>query len=108
MPVRGGDGPRTRPSNAWFLANGWDKAPWYGNFLGPGPNKDPYALVGPNGRQLRPIDMLDAAAQTHDYYYNLAKYRWYQRRLILAWYCRCRCATRQCSITGYFILLEWD
>jgi RHS repeat-associated protein len=46
--------------------------PWYGNFLGPGPNGDPYHLRGYDGKLLKPIDLLDAAAQTHDYYYNLA------------------------------------
>lgn len=40
--------------------------------LGPGPNRDPYKLLGPNGQYLKPIDMLDAAAQRHDYSYNLA------------------------------------
>jgi RHS repeat-associated protein len=45
--------------------------PWYGNFLGPGPDRNPYQLKGYNGRPLKPIDMVDAAAQRHDLaYYN--------------------------------------
>ncbi|MHB8209097.1 hypothetical protein [Mucilaginibacter sp.] len=47
--------------------------PWYGNFLGPGPNGNPYQLTGYNGKTLKPIDMLDAAAQRHDYSYYLLK-----------------------------------
>nr|WP_255543166.1 RHS repeat-associated core domain-containing protein [Pedobacter sp. ASV19] len=46
--------------------------PLYGNFLGPGPDGpkgNPYQLIGYNGKVLKPIDMLDAAAQRHDYLY---------------------------------------
>jgi hypothetical protein len=46
--------------------------PWYGNFLGPGPdgpNANPYKLLGYGGKILKPIDMMDAAAQRHDYAY---------------------------------------
>jgi hypothetical protein len=46
--------------------------PWYGNFLGPGPNGNPYNLRGYDGKILKPIDMMDAAAQRHDYAYYLA------------------------------------
>lgn len=69
---QGGTGPGVRPSNDWFLAHGWKSAPWYGNFLGPGPDGpkfNPYKLIGPNGKVLKPIDMVDAAAQRHDYSY---------------------------------------
>jgi RHS repeat-associated protein len=47
--------------------------PWYGNFLGPGPDANPYKLIGYNGKILRPLDMLDAAAQRHDAAYDAAK-----------------------------------
>ena len=70
---QGGFGPGVRPADSWFLHNGWDTAPWYGNFLGPGPSKNPYKLLGPDGHYLKPIDMLDAAAQRHDYAYDQAK-----------------------------------
>ena len=46
--------------------------PRYGNFLGPGPDGNPYQLKGYNGQPLRPIDMLDAAAQRHDLAYYKA------------------------------------
>ncbi len=37
---------------------------WFGtNFVGPGPDKNPYSLG------LKPIDAIDKAAQKHDYYY---------------------------------------
>ena len=49
-----------------------DPKPWYGNFTGPGPNKNPYQLKDANGKTLRPIDMIDAAAQRHDYAYYMA------------------------------------
>ncbi|WP_428330297.1 hypothetical protein [Mucilaginibacter sp.] len=48
---------------------GAKKVPYYGNFLGPGPDGNPYNLTGYNGKRLKPIDMLDAAAQRHDYAY---------------------------------------
>ena len=47
--------------------------PWYGNFLGPGPDGNPYNLRGYDGKILKPIDAMDAAAQRHDYAYYLAK-----------------------------------
>ncbi|WP_182920704.1 RHS repeat domain-containing protein [Pedobacter planticolens] len=47
--------------------------PWYGNFLGPGPPDNPYTLKGFNGKTLKPINMLDEAAQRHDYAYFKAK-----------------------------------
>ena len=43
--------------------------PYYGNFLGPGPDGNPYNLKGYDHKTLKPIDMLDAAAQRHDYAY---------------------------------------
>ncbi len=46
--------------------------PWYGNFLGPGPDGNPYNLRGYDGKILKPIDAMDAAAQRHDYAYYLA------------------------------------
>jgi len=46
--------------------------PWYGNFLGPGPNDDPRYLRGYDRKILRPIDMLDEGAQQHDYAYYKA------------------------------------
>ena len=46
-----------------------DPKPWYGNFVGPGPDKNPYHLKDQNGKTLKPIDMIDAAAQKHDYAY---------------------------------------
>lgn len=49
-----------------------DPKPYYGHFLGPGPdgvNANPYNLKGANGQILRPIDLIDAAAQRHDYAY---------------------------------------
>jgi hypothetical protein len=49
-----------------------DPKPWYGNFTGPGPNKNPYQLKDANGKTLQPIDMIDAAAQRHDYAYYKA------------------------------------
>ena len=49
--------------------SGGDPKPWYGNFTGPGPAKNPYHLKDENGKTLRPIDMIDAAAQRHDYAY---------------------------------------
>jgi len=51
----------------------YDGDAFYGtNFIGPGPTKDPYKL-DPNktGRYLKPKDMMDAAAQRHDYYYYM-------------------------------------
>jgi len=47
--------------------------PWYGNFLGPGSDKNPYNLKGYDGKTLEPIDMLDQAAQRHDYAYFKAQ-----------------------------------
>ncbi|WP_131535594.1 hypothetical protein [Pedobacter nototheniae] len=47
--------------------------PWYGNFLGPGPDGNPYKLTGYDGNILKPVDMLDAAAQRHDVAYDAAK-----------------------------------
>ena len=46
--------------------------PWRGNFMGPGPDANPYNLRGYDGKILKPIDMLDAADQKHDYNYFLA------------------------------------
>jgi hypothetical protein len=45
--------------------------PWYGNFLGPGPDANPYTLLDPNnkGGFLQPIDAVDKAAQKHDFAY---------------------------------------
>jgi RHS repeat-associated protein len=53
----------------------FEKDPWYGNFLGPGPDgilANPYDLRR-YGKVLQPIDALDAAAQRHDYAYWVAK-----------------------------------
>jgi len=37
---------------------------WFGtNFVGPGPDVNPYTL------KLKPVDAVDKAAQRHDYYY---------------------------------------
>ncbi|RZK39955.1 MAG: hypothetical protein EOO90_16965 [Pedobacter sp.] len=47
--------------------------PWYGNFLGPGPDANPYNILGYDGKKLKPINMLDAAAQRHDAAYDRAK-----------------------------------
>ena len=41
----------------------------YRNFVGPGPDQNPYKIVGSDGKYLRPIDMIDAAAQINDYAY---------------------------------------
>ena len=52
----------------------YDGNAWYGtNFIGPGPSSDPYKLKDPKnpGQYLKPKDMVDAAAQRHDYYYHL-------------------------------------
>jgi hypothetical protein len=46
--------------------------PWYGNFLGPGPDgpkANPYQMIGYNGKMLKPTDMVDATARRHDYSY---------------------------------------
>jgi RHS repeat-associated protein len=50
--------------------------PYYGNFVGPGhdgPKANPYKLIGYDGKILKPIDMVDAAAQRHDYAYWMLK-----------------------------------
>ena len=50
----------------------YDGKAWYGtNFVGPGPTENPYKLEDPKnpGQYLKPKDMIDAAAQRHDYYY---------------------------------------
>jgi len=39
-----------------------EPAPWYGNFIGPGPNVDPFTLG-------KPINTIDAAARIHDKVY---------------------------------------
>jgi hypothetical protein len=49
-----------------------DFKPWYGNFLGPGPDINPYRIKGADGKILRPINMLDRAAQRHDFAYYRA------------------------------------
>ncbi len=53
----------------------YDGSAWYGtNFIGPGPSSDPYKLKNPKNpsQYLKPKDMVDAAAQRHDYYYYLS------------------------------------
>jgi RHS repeat-associated protein len=72
------------PGKGWFTKFGelfeknynggvtYDGDAWYGtNFIGPGPTADPYKLRDPKnpGQYLKPKDMVDAAAQRHDYYY---------------------------------------
>ena len=50
----------------------YDGDAWYGtNFIGPGPTENPYELDDPSnpGEYLKPKDMVDAAAQRHDYFY---------------------------------------
>jgi len=41
------------------------------NFIGPGPDIDPYTISDPNnpGGFLQPVDAIDKAAQRHDYFY---------------------------------------
>ncbi len=69
----GGDGTaEPTVNNNKNLTGGNDPKPWYGNFTGPGPNKNPYQLKDANGKTLQPIDMIDAAAQRHDYAYYKA------------------------------------
>src|SRR5690606_15546282 len=56
------------------FGNNLIEGPWYGNFVGPGPdgpNANPYMLSDPNnaGEVLKPIDLIDRAAQVHDDYY---------------------------------------
>ncbi|MGC3946381.1 MAG: DUF6443 domain-containing protein [Chryseolinea sp.] len=54
----------------------YDGDAWYGsNFIGPGSSEDPYTLEDERhpGQVLKPKDMVDAAAQRHDYFYFLAK-----------------------------------
>ncbi|HEY9122932.1 MAG TPA: hypothetical protein VIO15_01240 [Bacteroidales bacterium] len=48
------------------------KAFWGTNFIGPGPNENPYTLKDANGNILQPKDLVDAAAQVHDYRYWVA------------------------------------
>jgi len=45
--------------------------PWYGNFLGPGPDADPFTLPNEEkrGEFVEPVDVVDLAAQIHDYAY---------------------------------------
>ena len=57
-----------------FVSSGDNQKAWYGNFVGPGPDQNPYKIVGPDGKYLQPINMLDAAAQVHDYAYWQANY----------------------------------
>ena len=45
--------------------------PWIGNFIGPGPDKDPNKLPDPHDSKkfLKPTNETDGAAQKHDYGY---------------------------------------
>jgi len=50
----------------------YDGEAWFGtNFVGPGPDANPYTLPDPKNPRsfLRPIDAIDKAAQKHDFYY---------------------------------------
>ena len=48
--------------NVIYNGNGY----WKTNFIGPGPDSDPRALVDNKGKKLKPLDMLDLAALNHD------------------------------------------
>ena len=54
-------------------ASAYENEAWFGsNFIGPGPNADPYTIINlssAEGEYLQPVDALDEAAQRHDYAY---------------------------------------
>jgi hypothetical protein len=63
-----GQGGKNVPGGDWdFMGKGsvpYNGKAWFGtNFVGPGPDVNPYTL------KLRPVDAVDKAAQRHDYYY---------------------------------------
>ena len=54
-------------------STGIDSKPWYGNFLGPGPDEDPMNMHDSTGALVKPINELDGYAQEHDLAYYQAK-----------------------------------
>jgi hypothetical protein len=51
-------------------STGADSKPWYGNFLGPGPDVDPMTMMDSStGGWVMPINELDKYAQSHDLAY---------------------------------------